>query len=118
MRAHVLGLSLAAALGACATALSPAALDQMVKDRTVWWKTRDHALDIAPLGPLETVRGGRGRALRTAAEPTIDAAALKVAIAYVEPLKTQSLLVWQGAPCSWSGTGPAGDRSQSPLPPR
>jgi CubicO group peptidase (beta-lactamase class C family) len=110
--APALKTGFAVLIGAAAV-LSPALssaedpLDALVRQRTDWWATRDHALDIADLGPLETVRGGPGPAITLAAHPTLSADAIKAAIAYVEPMTTQSLLVWQGGALQleWYGQG-------------
>jgi CubicO group peptidase (beta-lactamase class C family) len=101
----------------CASAPPPADLKGLVAKRTVWWRTRDHVLDVGELWPLETVRGGPGPAIPAAHQPTISRQALDAAIAYVAPLHTQSLLIWQGGALQleWYGPGFGADSKSSPA---
>jgi CubicO group peptidase (beta-lactamase class C family) len=102
----------------CAAGPTDDALQTLVAHRTAWWRDRDHALDIADMGPLETVRGAPGEPLQ-AARPgagSIRPAALDAAIAYVAPLHTQSLLVWQGGALQLEWYGAGYDRTSTSSP--
>lgn len=77
--------------------------------RVAWWAHSDHILDLSGVTPLETIAGGPGAPIPRA-DPerrTISTRALGAAIAYVRPLNTQGLLVWQGGALQleWYGAG-------------
>ncbi len=94
------------------------ALQALLEQRAAWWRDRDHALDIADMAPLETVRGGPGPAIAEAArgDERLTPAAAQAAIAYVEPLHTQSLLVWQGGALQLEWYGPGYDAGSKSSP--
>ncbi len=84
------------------------------EDRMVWWNTRDHVLDIGGLSPLEVVKGAPGAPIVQTARPTLAPKAAQAAIAYVSPMNTESLLVWQGGALQLEWYGPGfGPDSQS-----
>jgi CubicO group peptidase (beta-lactamase class C family) len=107
----VLALALACApLAAAQEALKPQ-FSPLVQERIAWMATRpDTTLDVAALRPLETVKGAAKpttlKSARTGRE-SIDPAALAAAIALVEPMTTQSLLVWHKGrlQLEWYGRG-------------
>lgn len=65
----------------------------LLESRRIWWNAPGHALDIASLSSLETVAGGKSRALPHAAGG-IAPEAVAAALAYVSRARTQSLLIW------------------------
>ena len=98
----------------CATGPGAETLQALVEQRTAWWRDRDHTLDIADMGPLETVRGAAGPPIAEASTPRLSPGAIDEAIAYVSPMHTQSLLVWQAGALQLEWYGPGYDaRSKS-----
>lgn len=91
---------------AIAPALAQSEAERVLLDqRRAWWRTPDHALDVATLSPVERVRGGAGGPL-SRRSGGLDPAAAAAAIAYVSRVPTQSLLVWHAGALVLEHYGP------------
>jgi CubicO group peptidase (beta-lactamase class C family) len=94
--------------------------DPLLAQRLAWLAGGgDGVLDVDALTPQETVRGGRVRPLATLepGERRLSAQAAGEAIALVEPLTTQALLIWRGGglELEWYGKGYGPESRSAPA---